>query len=84
MIPAKALTDSRTVLLVDDDSSMLDLYSRRLGQAGFQTESAFDPAGVHEALPNLSVDLIILNLMLAGRGGFDLLQIIRADDRGLG
>ncbi len=30
MIPAKALTDSRTVLLVDDDSSMLDLYSRRL------------------------------------------------------
>ena len=63
-------TENRTVFLVDDDSSTVNLYSTRLEQAGFKTASAFATAEAFEALPNLSADLIILNLMLPKRGGF--------------
>src|SRR5437868_2811426 len=81
MNTANISTDSRTVFLVDDDTSTVNLYSRRLEQAGFKTASAYDAKEASDALPNLSADLIILNLMLPRRGGFDLLQAIRSDDR---
>jgi two-component system chemotaxis response regulator CheY len=74
-------TDSRTVFLVDDDSSTVNLYTSRLENAGFKMTSAFDAAEACEALPNLSADLIILNPMLPKRGGFDFLQAIRTDSR---
>jgi DNA-binding response OmpR family regulator len=80
MTIAHASTDRRTVLLVDDDSSTLDLYGGKLDHAGFRTMIAPNPAGFYEALPNLSADLIILNLMLPKRGGFELLRAIRAND----
>jgi len=81
MISVNALTDSKTVLLLNDDSSAVDLYSRRLAQAGFRTASAFDADQGFEALPNQAADLIILDLMLGKPGGFELLKAIRSDSR---
>src|SRR5437867_13433391 len=73
--------DSKTVFLVDDDSSTVSLYSDRLEQAGFRTASAVDAVEASEALANLSADLIILDLMLPKLGGFELLKAIRSDSR---
>src|SRR5882724_10479522 len=81
MITANTTTDSRTVFLVDDDSSTVDLYSKRLELAGFKTASALDAKQAAEALSNLSPDLIILDLMLPKRSGLELLEAIRADSR---
>src|SRR5215510_10085095 len=81
MITANTSTESRTVFLVDDDFSAVDLYSRGLEQAGFKTASALDPKEAFDALPNLSADLIILDLMLPKRSGFELLEAIRSDSR---
>jgi DNA-binding response OmpR family regulator len=76
MITANTLADSKTVLLVDDDQSTVNLYSRGLEQAGFRTTAACDADQQFETLP---ADLIILNLMQPKRGGLELLQAIRAD-----
>src|SRR5690349_12550953 len=81
MTSANTSAESRTVFLVDDDSPTVNLYSTRLEQAGFKTALAFDSEEAVEALPNLTADLIILNLMLPRRGGFDLLEAIRSDGR---
>src|SRR6266404_1721583 len=81
MKPANTSNESRTIFLVDDDSSAVSLYSRGLEQAGFRTASAFDTEKALKALPDLCADLIILDLMLPKRGGFQLLQAIRADTR---
>ena len=81
MKSANASMDSKVVFLVDDDSSAVTLYSRGLEQAGFKTASAFDMQKAVEALTNLAADLIILDLMLPRRGGFELLKAIRADGR---
>src|SRR6266567_2797953 len=81
MKPANTSNESRTIFLVNDDSSTVNLYSRGLEQAGFRTASAFDTEKAFEALPNLCADLIILDLMLPKRGGFQLLQAIRSDRR---
>src|SRR6266446_1390536 len=81
MKPANTSNESRTIFLVDDDSSAVNLYSRGLEQAGFKMASAFDTETAFEALPNLCADLIILDLMLPKRGGFQLLEAIRSDVR---
>src|SRR3974390_325808 len=75
------MTDPKNVLLVDDDSFSSNLYSNRLEEAGFRTASAFDMKGALDALPNLSADLIIVDLMLPKLGGFELLKAIRSDNR---
>ena len=81
MITTNSIADPRSVFLVDDDSSTLNLYRNRLEEAGFTTVSAFDVEEARAVLLNLSADLIILNLMLPKRGGFELLQAIRLDGR---
>jgi CheY-like chemotaxis protein len=81
MVTANTSTDSKTAFLVGDDSSTVNLYCSRLEQAGFRTASAFDAVGAFEALPNLSADLIILDMMLPKPGGFELLKAIRSDNR---
>ena len=81
MKTANIEAQGKTVFLVDDNSSSLDLYSSRLQQAGFRTASAFGAEEALQALPNLSADLIIVDLMLPKRRGLELLQAIRSDSR---
>jgi two-component system chemotaxis response regulator CheY len=81
MRTANTSADSKTVFLVDDDSSSADLYSKGLEQAGFKISSALDTQKAVEALSNLSADLIILDLMAAKRNGLELLEALRADTR---
>src|SRR5436190_24327643 len=78
---AAANAAGKTVFLVDDNSSTANLYSNRLEQAGFRTAAASGAEEALQALPNLSADLIILDLMLPKRRGFELLQAIRTDNR---
>ena len=72
---------AKTIFLVEDDSPTVNLYSNRLEQAGFRTAAAFDAQEACGLLPNLSADLIILDLLLPKRGGFELLEAIRSDSR---
>ena len=81
MATANNMADARNVFLVDDGSSLVNLYSTRLEQAGFKTTSAFDTQEVCDALPDVCADLIILDLMLPERGGMDVLHAIRANSR---
>jgi two-component system chemotaxis response regulator CheY len=81
MMTANTAPDSKTVFLVDDDHATVDLYSNRLERAGFRTVSAFAAQEALGALPDLTADLIIVDLMLPQQGGIELLHAIRSDVR---
>jgi two-component system, OmpR family, response regulator ResD len=70
----------RTVLVVDDEPTIAEIVARYLERAGYATETA--PDGL-EAL-RLSVerrpDLIVLDLMLPGLGGLEVLRRLRESD----
>jgi DNA-binding response OmpR family regulator len=70
---------NETVLVVDDDASLRDLVAARLGREGYSPLAA---ASGEEALgllrPGSACDLVILDIMLGGIDGFELLKAIRS------
>ena len=66
------------VLIVDDDVELCRLLAERLSTEGFSLESVHDgPRGLSRALSQEHA-LVILDLMLPGMNGLDLLRALRS------
>ncbi|MBN1512582.1 MAG: response regulator transcription factor [Phycisphaerae bacterium] len=66
------------LLVVDDDVKLCDLVAKYLRPEGFEVEAAHNAGtGIERALSREHV-LVILDVMLPGLGGFDILRRIRA------
>jgi two-component system response regulator CpxR len=66
------------VLIVDDDVELCRLLNERLSTEGFTIESVHDgPRGLARALSNEHA-LVVLDLMLPGMSGLDVLRSLRA------
>ncbi len=63
--------------MVDDDTELCELLAQYLGREGFAVECAHDgPAGVDRALTG-TPDIVVLDVMLPGLNGFDVLRRVR-------
>jgi DNA-binding response OmpR family regulator len=68
---------SPRILLVEDEPGIVDFVRRGLKAAGFAVEAELDGIeGERRALHD-SFDLIVLDLMLPGRGGLEILASLR-------
>jgi DNA-binding response OmpR family regulator len=66
------------ILVIEDEPGILDFLERGLRAHGFEVESALDGVtGTDRALSE-NVDLVVLDMMLPGRGGLEVLALIRA------
>ena len=66
-----------TVLVVDDEASLRDQLRRDLDALGYRAVEAGDAAAAQEVLAAGHVDAVILDLMLGGDDGFQLLATLR-------
>ena len=66
------------VLVVEDDAPMRHLIARLLRENGFRATGARDGREMWEALEKTGADLVLLDVMLPGQSGFDLLRALRA------
>ncbi|MBS1804075.1 MAG: response regulator transcription factor [Acidobacteria bacterium] len=67
-----------SVLIVDDDVQLCRLLTERLGTEGFSIEAVHDGVRGLERALSLEHALVVLDLMLPGMGGLDVLRRIRA------
>lgn len=65
------------VLLVDDDDKLRNLVTEYLEGFGFQVVALPDGRKVLQALETESPDIVILDIMLPGQDGLDILRAIR-------
>ena len=65
------------VLIVDDDVQLCRLLSERLGTEGFALEAVHEGVRGLERALSLEHALVVLDLMLPGMGGLDLLRQLR-------
>lgn len=64
----------KRILIIEDDKSISELQKDYLEMSGYEVECAFDGDTGLDYIKNHSFDLIILDLMLPGRDGFDILK----------
>lgn len=67
------------VLIIDDDVELCELVSEYVGAEGFQITAVHDgDAGLRAALSN-EFALVLLDVMLPGSNGFEILRRLRSD-----
>lgn len=72
---------SLRVLSIDDDRRLQELLVSWLGQNGVQVTSAYDgPSGI-QALDTSTFDAVLLDVMMPGMNGLEVLRRIRAKSR---
>jgi two-component system response regulator CpxR len=65
------------LLLVDDDVEFCNLLSEYLAAEGFAVETANDGGSALEKLRSAPVDITILDVMMPGKNGLDVLRELR-------
>jgi two-component system OmpR family response regulator len=71
------------VLVVDDDPGIRGLLTSALTFAGFEVEVAADIPQALDRVRNRVPDVIVLDVMLPGGTGFDVLQLLRSQSIGV-
>ena len=64
---------------VDDDNTIRDIEVYTLTQTGFEAKGFSDGISMLEALKNEKPELIVLDIMLPGKDGVDVLKEIRSN-----
>lgn len=68
------------ILVVDDDASVLGLLGMALETSGHRVTALSDADGVMDAVKDGDVDGIVLDVVLPGESGLQLLARLRAHD----
>lgn len=71
------------ILLVDDDLRLRGLLETYLKREGFEVTAAANAEQMERALRDSPIDLMVLDLMLPGRGGLDICRELRAAQNSL-
>jgi CheY-like chemotaxis protein len=70
-----------SVLVVDDEPTIAEVVSRYLERAGYRTRVAADGAQALELVARQRPDLIVLDLMLPGIDGLEVMRRLRQPER---
>jgi two-component system alkaline phosphatase synthesis response regulator PhoP len=68
---------TQRILLIEDESGLVMTLTDRLASEGYVVEAASDGEAGLERATNEAFDLIILDVMLPGRGGFEVCRDLR-------
>lgn len=74
------MKDIQTILVVDDDNSIVDLMRDFLEMEGFQVATANDAQQALKVIENQTIDAMILDIMMPGQNGFELCRQIRVEN----
>jgi DNA-binding response OmpR family regulator len=69
------------VLVIDDDHELIDLLREFLATEGFTVDAAYDYASGLAAALNGKHDLVVLDVMLPGGSGLELMKALRRSSK---
>lgn len=68
-----------TILIIEDETNILEALTFILGRAGWDVRGHGKGDSALEEVARLAPDVVVLDVMLPGRSGFDILHDLRAD-----
>ncbi len=74
------MAGSKTILFVEDDKLIADMYARTLKNSGFTVDFAYDGAEALVRAGQRHYDLILLDIMMPEKTGIEVLDELRGPD----
>jgi two-component system cell cycle response regulator DivK len=71
----------KKILVIDDEPDIVDYLTSLLEDHGYETRSASDSRGAFTVLQDFRPDTILVDVLMPGRSGLDLLVRLRRDER---
>lgn len=75
------MTADARVLVADDDEDIRELVTFKLSQAGYEVEAVPDGVAAWQAIEGSPPRLALLDIMMPGLSGLDVLRKVREDER---
>lgn len=76
---SKGGSTGKTILVVDDDPEIVTMVSLRLGKRGYRVLTAVDGVQALATTRRDHPDLVILDVMMPGKNGWEVARAIRTD-----
>ncbi len=73
------MPEKKTILVVEDDHFLSDIYKRQLEGKGCKVVVAGNGTEALKVLKDLKPDVILLDLIMPGMNGFEFLEALRAE-----
>ena len=73
------MNPSKTILIAEDDKFLVSVYKVKFGKAGFNVIVAADGEQALQVLAKQRPDLILLDLIMPVKDGFEVLKEVRAN-----
>jgi len=74
------MANKQKILLVEDDRFLIRAYKDGLERRGFEVDTARDGNEAVEKVKSNKPDLILLDLVMPDKNGFEVLEDIKMDD----
>ena len=71
------MDNKKKILLVEDDTTLAEVYRSRLELEGFETQTVYNGEAALSTIQEFKPDLVLLDAMMPKISGFDVLDIIR-------
>lgn len=72
---------NKKILVIDDEIDILDFVERVLKDAGYSVSKAKDAKQGLAILQSVKIDLVLLDIMLPEVDGWQIMQIMKADEK---
>ena len=69
------------ILIIEDEPAIKKAIMEALGQEGFEVEGAVDASQAESLIQSFQPDLILLDLVLPGKNGFQFLKEIKESEK---
>ena len=69
------------VLLVEDEANIIEAIRFLLSREGWQVDTHSNGTDAAEVIRRIKPDIVILDVMLPGKSGFDILEELRAHEQ---
>ncbi len=74
------MSDDKKILIVEDEQTLLDAVTFELQEAGYNVSSATNGNEAVEKIKTENPDLVLLDILLPGKNGFEILDAIKKDE----
>lgn len=71
---------NKKVLIIEDDKLLREMMFRKLEKEGFEVFSVMDGSEAVIKIKDIKPDIVLLDLILPGSNGFEILKEINNDD----